>query len=100
MSTPLTEAALQPGDDFTGLLARVRRGDEAALAQLVARYEGIVRRAARNLLGPSMRPYLDSLDVVQSVHRSLLIGLRHDKFDISTPDNLIGLAVTMVRRKV
>jgi RNA polymerase sigma factor (sigma-70 family) len=33
------------------------------------------------------------------VHRSLLLGLRGNKFDVSTPENLLGLALTMVRRK-
>jgi RNA polymerase sigma factor (sigma-70 family) len=87
-------------DDFNTLLNRARQGDDAAVALLVQQYEGIIRRAAHGLLGQAMRPYLDSLDLVQSVHRSLLIGLRHDKFDISTPNNLIALALTMVRRKV
>src|SRR5439155_1300799 len=52
------------------------------------------------LLGPALRPYLDSLDVVQSVHRSLLLGVGLDRFDISTPEQLIALATTMVRHKV
>jgi RNA polymerase sigma-70 factor (ECF subfamily) len=51
-------------------------------------------------LSAALRPYVDSVDLVQSVHRSLLIGLRHDKFDISSPEKLLGLAVTIVRRKV
>ena len=34
------------------------------------------------------------------MHRSLLVGLRQQKFDISTPENLIALALTMVRRKI
>lgn len=87
-------------DEFGVLLTRARQGDDVAVSQLVSQYEGIIRRAASGLLGQAMRPYLDSLDLVQSVHRSLLIGLRHDKFDISTPNNLIALALTMVRRKV
>jgi RNA polymerase sigma factor (sigma-70 family) len=55
---------------------------------------------ARVLLGPALRPYLDSVDLVQSVHRSLMAGLRGDKFDISSPEKLLALALTMVRRKV
>src|SRR5262249_37483580 len=63
-------------------------------------YESEVRIVAHVLLGPALRPHLDSLDLVQSVHRSLMAGLRQEKFDISTPENLVGLALTMVRRKV
>jgi RNA polymerase sigma factor (sigma-70 family) len=43
---------------------------------------------------------LDSMDLVQSVHRSLIVGIREEKFDISTPENLIALALTLLRRKV
>jgi RNA polymerase sigma-70 factor (ECF subfamily) len=87
-------------DDFAALLGRARGGDRAALAELAARYEARVRIVARVLLGPALRPYLDSVDLVQSVHRSLMIGLRGGRFDLTTPDNLVALAVTMVRRKV
>ncbi|HXG10801.1 MAG TPA: sigma-70 family RNA polymerase sigma factor [Gemmataceae bacterium] len=90
----------EPAEEFAALLERVRRGDEDAAAELVQRYEGVVRRAARGLLGPALRSYLDSVDLAQSVHRSLLIGLRNQKFDISSPDKLVALALTLVRRKV
>ena len=46
------------------------------------------------------RTHFDSLDLVQSVHRSLLIGLRNQQFDISSPEKLIALANTIVRRKI
>src|SRR5262249_50078372 len=70
-----------------------------ALLDLAQQYEFKVRLVARYLLGPALRPYLDSMDLVQSVHRSLLLGLRQDKFDISTPEKLMALALTLVRRK-
>jgi RNA polymerase sigma-70 factor (ECF subfamily) len=90
----------EPADDFAALLGRARRGDRAALGELAQRYEPRLRIVARVLLGPALRPYLDSVDLVQSVHRSLMVGLRDDRFDLSTPDNLVALAMTMVRRKV
>jgi RNA polymerase sigma factor (sigma-70 family) len=86
--------------EFAELLERARAGDEAALARLVEHYEPKVRVIARVLLGPALRPYLDSTDVVQSVHRSLLVGLRGGKFDLAGPSALVALAVTMLRRKV
>jgi RNA polymerase sigma-70 factor (ECF subfamily) len=86
--------------EFTVLLAQARGGDQAALLALLRQYETKVRLVARVLLGPALRPYLDSLDLVQSVHGSLLLGLREEKLDISTPDHLIALALTLVRRKV
>jgi RNA polymerase sigma factor (sigma-70 family) len=86
--------------EFTSLLARARGGDREALGQLARGYEPKLRLVARVLLGPALRPYLDSVDLVQSVHKSLLLGLRGDKFALDTPDDLLALALTLVRRKV
>jgi RNA polymerase sigma-70 factor (ECF subfamily) len=86
-------------DEFGLLVVQARRGDPAAVAELTRRYEPEVRLVARVLLGPALRPYLDSMDLVQSVHKSLLIGLRHDRFDVSTPEKLVALALTVARRK-
>jgi RNA polymerase sigma factor (sigma-70 family) len=90
----------ESSEDFAALLARARRNDPDAQAELVRRYESKVRLVARVLLGSALRPYLDSLDLVQSVHRSLLLALRDSKFAVSSPEQLVGLATTMVRRKV
>lgn len=70
------------------------------MEQLVRHYEPEVRLVARVRLGAALRPYLDSMDLVQSVHRSLILGLREDKFDISSPEKLVALALMMVRRKI
>jgi RNA polymerase sigma-70 factor (ECF subfamily) len=90
----------EPSDEFAALLARARQGDAGALAQLVQQYEPDVRIAARVRLGPALRPYLDSMDVVQSVHRSLLSDLRQGRFDLASPEQLIALAVTLVQRNI
>ena len=89
-----------PTAEFAELIAKARAGDGEALARLSEQYEPKVRIVARVLLGASLRPYLDSIDVVQSVHRSLLAGLRSGKHDHSAPEKLVTLAVTMLRRKV
>jgi RNA polymerase sigma factor (sigma-70 family) len=82
------------------LIARVRGGDEAALAELLLRYEPKIRLTARYLLRPILRRYLDSIDVTQSVQVELVQGLRQGKFDLSDSDAFVALAVTVVRRKV
>lgn len=87
------------GGEFSELLAAARAGDEEAMARIVARYEPEVRMVARMRLGAALRPHLDSVDLLQSVHRSLLVGLRENRFDISTPGKLVALAMTIVRRK-
>jgi RNA polymerase sigma factor (sigma-70 family) len=95
-SVPATEPSL----DFAALMARAKAGDTAAVEELVRQYEPEVRIVARVLLGPALRPHLDSIDLVQSVHRSLLVGLRQNKLEIGGPAQLIGLVLTMLRRKV
>jgi RNA polymerase sigma factor (sigma-70 family) len=85
--------------DFAALLARAGQGDEAALGELVRQYEPKVRIVARVLLGPALRPYLDSVDLAQSVHKSVVTGLRDQRFGLTKPDDLIGLAITILRRK-
>jgi RNA polymerase sigma factor (sigma-70 family) len=92
--------ALPPEDDFADLLARVRGGDDVATAELVRRYERAVLRSVRSRLSQSMRGAMDSMDVMQSVHRSLLTGVKNERFQLTTPQQLIGLAVMMVQRKV
>jgi RNA polymerase sigma-70 factor (ECF subfamily) len=85
--------------DFATLLTQARAGDRAALDLLAREYEPKLRLVARVLLGPALRPYLDSMDLVQSVHRSLLLGLRNQKFAFEKPDDVLALALTLVRRK-
>ena len=87
-------------DEFTELLFLASQGNSEAREAICQRYERQVRIVARVLLGPQLRPHLDTTDVLQSVHRSVLVGLREQKFDISIPDKLVALACTMVRRKV
>ena len=85
--------------DFTDLIARASGGDAAALDELARQYEPKVRVVARVLLGPALRPYLDTVDLAQSVHKSIMVGLRDNKFEIVGPDQLVGLALTVLRRK-
>ncbi len=87
-------------NDFARLLQLARSGDLSAQSRLCEEYEKQVHIVARVLLGPQLRPHLDSIDLIQSVHRSLLAGLRDKKFEIATSENLVALACTMVRRKV
>ena len=87
-------------DDLGDLLSDVRAGDDAALTRVLQQYEPRLRTAARVLLGPWLRPHLDSLDLIQSVHRELLPGLRQGKYELSSHQQLLGLALTIIRRKV
>jgi RNA polymerase sigma factor (sigma-70 family) len=87
-------------DEFADLLTEARGGNRDALTRIAEQYESKLRVVARVHLGPALRPYLDSQDLVQSVHRSIMVGLRDAKFDISTPEKLVALTLTMLRRKI
>ncbi|VTR98203.1 RNA polymerase sigma factor [Tuwongella immobilis] len=84
---------------FDELLVQARQGNADALLEIARQYEPQVRAVARVRLGAALRPYLDTIDLVQSVHRSLLMGLRQNKFEFTGPEQLIALALTIVRRK-
>lgn len=90
----------ETNSQFEQLLRLARQGDESSLSELVQLYEPQIRAVARIRLGNPMRHLLDSADIVQSVHRSLLVGFRLNRFSFSTPAQLTALASTMVRRKV
>lgn len=85
---------------FALTLERAREGDQKAMTALVEAYEPQILRVARRRLGPTMRATFDSMDLVQSVHRSLILSLRKNKFTFDGPQDLIALAVTMIKRKV
>lgn len=88
-----------PPEPLDELLAKASGGDAGALERLIRRYEPRLRLAARALLRPHLRHRLDSIDLVQSVHRALLPGLRDGRYTFESEDRLIGLAVTVLRHK-
>jgi RNA polymerase sigma factor (sigma-70 family) len=94
-----TDSDMSHEEQFTTLIERARQGDGDALGELVRQYESEVRLVARVRLGSALQPYVDSVDLVQSVHRSLFDGLQQNKFEIASPEKLIALALTIVRRK-
>ncbi len=62
--------------DISSLIARVRSGDQEAVAELVRDYEPYVRRAIRiQLRDPRLRSTLDTADICQSVLASFFARL-------------------------
>jgi hypothetical protein len=93
-------ASSNANEVFVTLLARVRQGDADALTQLIQLYEPEVRIAARVRLRAALRPKQGQVNGVQSVHPSPIIGLDKDKCDLSSPEKLMALTVTLVQRKI
>jgi hypothetical protein len=86
--------------DLADLLARARRGEREPLESLHKRLEEKLRRAAHRRLGNVLRPYVDSMDIVQSAQKSLLVCLREGKYDIPDEEKLTALAMRILQRKV
>ncbi len=88
-------------EDFAALLARARHQDQTRWRLLCRATTEQGAPVARGSAGTgTARPYLDSVDLVQSVHRSLMLGLRPGQvrhFQSGKADG--GTALTLVRRK-
>jgi DNA-directed RNA polymerase specialized sigma24 family protein len=87
-------------EEFADLLAKARQGDPGALGALHTSLEEQMRKAARRRLGRVLRAYVDSMDIVQSAQKSLLICLRGGRYDIPGPEQLTALAMRILHRKV
>jgi RNA polymerase sigma factor (sigma-70 family) len=86
---------------FHQLLQRVRVGDPSAAAELVRAYEPVIRRAVRFRLGRGkLRPFLDSLDICQSVLVSFFVRAAAGQYDLAGPEDLVRLLVSMALNKV
>jgi RNA polymerase sigma factor (sigma-70 family) len=89
-----------PSAAFAELLAKARGGDNDAMLQLIQQYEPEIRRLAHHRVGPALRHFVGSMDLVQSVHRSLMLHLRDNKFVLTRQEDLTALAATFLVRKV
>jgi RNA polymerase sigma factor (sigma-70 family) len=83
------------------LIARVRRGDQDAAAELVRNYDPHVRRAIRiQLRDPRLRSAFDTSDICQSVMASFFARLSLGQYDLDQPSQLAALLARMARTKV
>jgi RNA polymerase sigma-70 factor (ECF subfamily) len=92
---------MSAANEFQALMARVRAGDERAAAELVGRYESLIRREVRRRLEDHrLARVFDSMDVCQSVLASFFVRSAAGQYDLDDPDQLVGLLVTMARNKL
>jgi RNA polymerase sigma factor (sigma-70 family) len=86
---------------FRDLIDRVRARDEQAAAELVRLYEPTIRMAIRvRLSDPSLRRFLDSMDICQSVLANFFVRAASGQFELDSADQLVKLLVTMARNKL
>jgi RNA polymerase sigma-70 factor (ECF subfamily) len=87
--------------NFHELISRVRGRDQAAAAELVRRYEAVIRVAVRVRLGtPALRRLLDSTDVCQSVLASFFTRAALGEYELDSPQQLLALLARMARNKL
>jgi RNA polymerase sigma-70 factor (ECF subfamily) len=85
--------------EFEKFLSALRAGDDKAAAELVRRYEPLVRRVIRmRLTDPRLRRAFDSVDVCQSVLANFFKAV--DKLDVNTEGNFRKLLVRMATNKL
>ncbi|QDT07252.1 RNA polymerase sigma factor [Rubripirellula lacrimiformis] len=85
---------------FAQLLAKVRDGDEQATAQMWESYFQQLVRIAAKRLPANLRRSGDEEDIALSAFHSFIAGIRRDQFpDLSGPENLWGLLITLTSRK-
>jgi RNA polymerase sigma factor (sigma-70 family) len=86
---------------FTEFLRRIRAGDESAAAELVRRYEPVIRREVRlRLTDPALFGLFDSGDFCQSVLLSFFVRASLGQYELNRPEDLRNLLVRMARNKV
>ncbi len=87
--------------DFLTFIARIRAGDQRAAAELVVRYEPLIRREIRlHLDNRTLARVFDSMDICQSVLASFFVRTAAGEYDIDTAAQLVGLLVKMARNKL
>ena len=86
---------------FRDLLRRVRAGDPEAARELAQQYEPHIRRAANRPLNDlNLRNLLDSMDICQNVLAEFFVRAADGQFELTEPDELLRLFVTMTRNQV
>jgi RNA polymerase sigma factor (sigma-70 family) len=92
---------MSDGDSFTEFIGRIRAGDEQAAAELVRRFEPVIRRTVRlRLTDPGLCRTLDSVDVCQSVLASFFVRAAAGQYDLDDPEQLVKLLVSMACKKL
>jgi RNA polymerase sigma factor (sigma-70 family) len=88
-------------EPFADFFQRIRAGDQQAAADLVRRYESVIRREVRMRLNdPSLYRLVDSIDVCQSVLNKFFLKAAVGAFDLEQPQQLVALLVGMAHNKV
>src|SRR5262249_20444515 len=86
---------------FADFIRRIRAGDAEAAAELVRRYEPVIRLEVRmRISDPRLGRLFDSMDVCQSVLASFFVRSAAGQYDLDDPAQMLRLLVAIARNKV
>jgi RNA polymerase sigma factor (sigma-70 family) len=86
---------------FAEFMRRIRAGDEQAAAELLRRYEPLIRREVRfRLRDRRLNRLFDSQDICQLVLASFFVRTAAGQYDLEEPGQLLKLLVGMTRNKL
>ncbi|WP_437203444.1 RNA polymerase sigma factor [Planctomicrobium sp. SH664] len=90
----------EPGE-LSILMERIRQGDESAATELVRKYEPEVRRFIRfRLTSSSVRRFVDSLDICQSVLARFFRSVDVDEVNVADPRQLKALLLQIAQNRI
>jgi RNA polymerase sigma-70 factor (ECF subfamily) len=88
---------------FREFVRRIRAGDQEAAAELVRRYEPVLRMEVRlrlRLSEPAAGRLFESADICQSVLASFFARVAAGQYELDDPRRLTNLLLAMARRKL
>lgn len=86
---------------FQDFIRRIRAGDQDAAAELVRRFEPLIRRQIRlHLEDQRLARVFDSMDICQSVLASFFLRATTGQYDLERPEQLLKLLVQMAKNKL
>jgi RNA polymerase sigma factor (sigma-70 family) len=96
---PPTEEGNAFNTALRGLISRIGGGSDEAVWELLDRYSTNILRVVRRHLPPELRTKVDSVDIVQSVWKSMLSkGAAFDH--IRSAEDFVGYIAAVARNKV
>src|SRR5437588_263211 len=88
------------GAEIASIMERAKSGDDSAIREFRARFEGEVRTVVRGRLPRRLRTQFDSMDFVQAVWQSFFSGLRTRSLEFENIRHLRSFLAGVARNKV
>jgi len=92
---------MEPASRLAELLERVKAGEDAAATELVQHYEPEIRRYVRfRMTSSSVRRFVDSLDICQSVLARFFYALNSDEIEFADTRKLKAFLIQIAQNRI